>query len=160
MKNATIFFLLIFPFFKFSCNKKERDIVKYKRHNYFKDEYTIFNYLDKNVSSKNNYVSVRNDSIFLLEKYDCNVWLLGVLRDNEESISLNNGCGKSTFTSHIRSKTKIYNLNKKELFIIELSLGYNSLNSNDIKRILIYSKEEGIISIFKNDTLLFNNLDW
>ena len=148
--NICIMFIFI------SCsNNKIPKFIKYKNQTFIKDDYEVFD-LNKNISYKGfSYINKSNDSLFLYEVGNCNIWLLGVLKDNFSVLSLNNGCEKSTTISNFESTTNIRDLNKNKLYIIDFKEGVNILNSNIKKGIVLYVEKKGIINVIKTDSLKF-----
>lgn len=156
MELTKIFQIFIISAFVLSCAKKDEPILV---NNYIYN-YDTFKFNNSgNISIQKLYSSIRNDSIYILEEFSesCKIeWLIGILKDNNEAFSLSNICNSTTIIYNLRSKVDsiYYTKPKKDsIYRFKIKLGINSYLSEERIRTMLFSKQDGIILIEKNDTI-------
>src|SRR5690606_36210723 len=148
--NLFISFNYVLLIFCTSCQKNLKQIKFYENIEYKLDDFFVIDFKE-NIYNDDAYIGVSNDSVYLLENYDneCYMkWALGYLGSNEKRIiSLNNNCQTSPITDHLFSQTEGIDFNNTD-FMFKIDLGTNGdLNTKDIRRILMFSKEKGVICL-------------
>ena len=153
------FFLYIIVFSLISCKKNylSKSIVEYKDNLYEKDAYFVHDLSKKHTYKTYSYVRKINDSLLLYEVSNCNVWLLGILQNKHSSTSLNNGCGNSTQIEYLDSYTnvKYFANSKSTIYLINLIKGTNITGDSVSNVLLLYSNEDGLMDIYKSDSINF-----
>ncbi len=155
MKNVAylspILFIIIF-----SCVEKLNKRIITKKQGFNIDYYYTID-LEENLTKDTSYIKISNDTIYLLESYfNCEmIWKIGYLGNSDKIISLNNNCNTTTIVDNLISqKTNYFTMEKDTTYVFYIEMSSNGyLDESKSKRNIIYSRDKGIISVIKYDTI-------
>ncbi len=155
------FFLFIVVSVFISCDKKEAVTIKNKL--IIKDKVFLWDSFIMNDNGKISIdsfpINITNDTVYLFDisSYCNEIWAIGYLKNNDNQLmTLSNECDASTLIYHLFSETSQIEdaQGTKRKYKFHLRLGTNGAYDEEIKRSMLFSKNKGIISMVKNDTIL------